>query len=251
MHFESAPVVVSRSQENAELLAEMIRVVFGRDPRDAASFAQYHASLDQGASLEGVLNGLLHSAAYREFEASAPVASPLARAFFVDELVRIQSGLVASGKSPIFLSDASPKPLRKIEVPTGGGTAGSGSDRTWGFNPATSPAQYQAAFASSTTPTLRRLLAEAVGSRMDGFSSATSPDAGEWYAELASRLSGAGVDFGVAQRNRTDVAYHREMFIGLVKARTPSDVRDRVLWESLNRYYRVLNHLDKTKESGR
>jgi ABC-type uncharacterized transport system permease subunit len=235
-----------RSRENGELLSEMIRVVFGREPRDAQAFDQYHSSLNQGASLEGILNGLISSSAYRDFETTSPPASPLARAFFVDEIVRIQEGLVSTGHDPVFLSDASPLPLPKIEMPTGGvepTRPAVSSTREWKYDRKISPDAYTRAFAKSSAPILRRLLITAVAARLDGFPSMTSHEFGDWYADTAARLAGAGVDFGLPQRNQSNAAYFREMFSGLVKSRPPSQVRDRILWESLNRYLRILNSL--------
>jgi hypothetical protein len=238
-----------KSRENAELLAEAIRVVFGREPKDAGAFEQYHASLNQGATLEGVLNGLLHSSAYREAESAAPKASALARAFFIDEVIRLQESLVTTGHDPIPFSDASAKPLAKIEFPTGAetGTRGPASPG-WKYDRKTAPEAYAKAFADASAPLLRRVLVESVEARVDAFPSGASEDFGSWYAELSARLSGAGVDFGMAERNVKDPAYYRAMFAGLVKTRSPAEVRDRILWESLNRYLRILNHLDSKKE---
>ena len=235
-----------RSRENSELLAEMIRVLFGREAQDPRVFSQYHASLNQGASLEGILNGLTHSAAYRELETKSGPATSLARAFFVDELVKIQEGLVATGHDPFSLYDSTPKPLAKSEFPTGTpSVASSKNERAWKYESKSSPATYAKAFSMSSAPTLRRVLVEAVEARVDGFLSPTSPEYGTWFAELASRLAGAGVDFGVALRNKADVASHLELFGSFVKTRTPAEVRDRIVWECLNRYLRVLNHLEK------
>ncbi len=232
-----------KSREHAELLAEAIRVVFGREPRDPGLFAEYHASMNQGASLEGILNGLLHSAAYREFEAKSPTASATARAFFVDELVRIQDGLVSTGNRPFLLTDASPSPLPKIEMPDAPSRLVQASP-AWKYDRKTAAATYAKAFAKSSAPILRRVLVEAVEARVDGFPGPASPEFGEWYAESAARLANAGVDFGMPERNRKEAAYFRAMYDGLVKSRSPAEVRDRILWECLNRYLRVLNHLD-------
>lgn len=237
----------ARSLENGELFAEMVRVVFGKSPTDAASFAQYHASLNQGASLEGILNGLIHSSTYRTLEAKSPKAGELARTFFVDELVKLQEGLVSAGRAPIPFYDFTPKPLGKTEFPTGvsegGGVATAG--RAWKYDSKAAPVAYWTAFAESSVPTLKRVLVEAVQARIDGFPSATSPEFGSWFSELAARFSRSGVDFGLAQRNRAEVGFHREVFASFVNARAPSEVRDRILWESLNRYLRILNHLEQ------
>jgi hypothetical protein len=95
-------------------------------------------------------------------------------------------------------------------------------------------------------PILRRILVEAVETRIEGFPSGASPEFGDWYADLAARFAKAGVDFGLAQRNIPNPAYHHEMFDGLVKTRAPAEVHDRILWESLNRYLRILNQKETT-----
>ncbi len=236
-----------KSRENSELLAEMIRVVFGRDPKDPQAFNQYHASLNQGASIEGILNGVMHTGAYRDFETSSPKAKGPALQFFVEELILLQTGLVSSGHRPIALSDASPRPLAKMEMPTGESSGRAvESAKPWKFDPKTAVSFYSKAFSVSSMPILRRVLVEAVEARIDGFPSATSPEFANWYSDLAARFANAGVDFGVPQRNLPSPVYHHEMFDGLVKSRTPAEVHDRILWESLNRYLRILNQKELT-----
>jgi general nucleoside transport system permease protein len=239
-----------RSRENGELLAEMIRVVFGRNPEDSESFVQYQASLDQGASLEGVLNGLLHSTSYRLIESEAPPANSLARRFFVDELVRIQDDLISTGVSPLVFTDDTPKPLAKIVEPTGLGDTTLKPIRKWIYRAEGAAGYYDQKFSSSSAPTLRRVLVEAVESRLEGFSAPTSPEYAKWYADTAVRLAGAGVDFGLPQRMNLNPAYHREMVTGLLNSRGSAGAHDRLLWENLNRYLRIFNHL-QSGESGK
>lgn len=232
------------SKENGELLVEMIRVVFLRDPKDPNSFSAYHSSLNQGASLEGILNGLTHSAGYREFEKESKPAEKLARAFFVDELVRIQSG----AREPFLLNERSGLPLQKFDFPTG-----SVSEITYGkskpvlaeklalkFDEKTARENYSQWFESSSLPTLKRVLIEVLLSRFEG----ETVELGKWYSETAARLAGAGVDFGIAQRNTADVKFHRDWYDAVLQRLPLSQARDRVLWELLNRELRILNQLN-------
>lgn len=224
------------SKENAELLVEINRVVFLKEPRDAARFQAYHSTLNQGASLEGILNGLIHSSGYREFEALTPPALPLARAFFIDELIRIQTDL----KTPYFVSPASGKPLAKLEIPNGKFEAVK-TGAVEKFIPEQAKRDYMRWFERSSLPILKRVLIEAVLERIQ----TAGPALPDWYAETASRMGGLRVNFGLTQRNLRDPAFHKKWFIDL-EARMPAErAHDRLVWESLNRYLRVLNHLNK------
>lgn len=209
------------SKENAEILAEMVRVVFIREPQDRENFQAYHSSLNQGASLEGILNGLTHSSAYRELEASSPPARPLAEAFFIDELLRIQAGM----ETPFPITSNSGKPLQKNGVLDGAKDAPA--------HQKPDKKTYELWFADSSLPTLKRVLCEAVLQKIES----AGAGVGDWYGETAARLAGAGVDFGLSQRNLADAAFHKKW--------SETHARDRLVWESLNRYLRVLNHLNK------
>lgn len=224
------------SKENAELLVELNRVVFLKEPRDPERFGAYLASLNQGASLEGILNGLIHSTGYREFEALSPAASSAARSFFITELLKIQGEL----KTPFYISPATGKPLAKLEIPGGkaGGLKGAESGLFFAQQAAKDYARW---FERSSLPILKRVMVEAVLERIQT-SGAGLPD---WYAATASRLGGAGVNFGLDQRNLRDAAFHKKWFLDL-QTRMPAErAHDRLVWESLNRYLRILNHLNK------
>jgi len=209
------------SKENAEILAEMVRVVFNREPQDRKSFQAYHSSLNQGASLEGILNGLTHSSSYRELEASSPPAPPLAKAFFIDELLRIQTGM----EKPFSITPESGKPLRVNGVLDG--------KKEYPAQLKPDKKNYELWFATSSLPTLKRVLCEIILQKIES----AGPGVGAWYGETAARLAGAGVDFGLSQRNLADGAFHKKW--------AETHTQDRLVWESLNRYLRVLNHLNK------
>ncbi len=235
-----------RSRENGELLVEIVRVVFQRDIQDKNLFVQYRSSLNQGASLEGVLNGLTHSTAYRKYEAEAPVASRAAREFFVDELVRLQAEL----PTPFRLTRESGKPLAKLTMPEGPHATGV-NETELPFERDTAAKLYAEVFAKSSLPILKRILIEAVQIRIAAAAPETNKapgdSLGKWYAETAARLGALRVNFGLELRNRADAEFHRKWFAAVVAARPPAETRDRILWEVLNRQLRVLNHLENKK----
>src|SRR5690606_22891186 len=82
-----------RSRANAEILREIFTVVYMRPPQDKADFGNWLDTLNQGASLEGIYNGLTHSSGYRRLESSIRGASPEALKRFGVELARLQAEL--------------------------------------------------------------------------------------------------------------------------------------------------------------
>ena len=66
----------AQAKENSELLQEVMRVVFNREPRDRAEFGTLLDTLNQGASIEGIYNGFTHSSDYRKIEVGNPGAKP-------------------------------------------------------------------------------------------------------------------------------------------------------------------------------
>ena len=74
--------VAKKAKANAEIFHEMFTVVFMREPKDRAEFGNWVDTLNQGASLEGVYNGLTHSEDYRRLEKVSPKApEKLVKAF--------------------------------------------------------------------------------------------------------------------------------------------------------------------------
>lgn len=211
---------------NAELLAEMVRVSLMRDPRDPKLFSDYVQSVDQGASFEGILNGWLHSDDYRKYETQSPPATPAARAFFLDEFKRLQKIV------PVRMTADSGKPLPRSGIPTG--STGEASQVS---------TAYETIFASSSVPILKRVLFDVLLARIEaGFKDPAVTGLEDWYASTAARLGEKGIDFGLPLRNEKDAAFHRKWFEEIEKT-SSSRARDLVLWESANRYFRILNQL--------
>ncbi|MBC7387555.1 MAG: ABC transporter permease [Cryobacterium sp.] len=235
--------VLSGSRANGELLAEMIQVVFGRAPQDPMAFQAYHANLDQGGSLEGIVNGLTHSSAYREYEKSERPAKRLAQAFFIDEVLRLQTG----ASVPYLLGAESGKPLAKFAYPTGDSSPSEKraaiSDQV---SKLTTSKELSTWFSQSSLPTLKRVLIEVILARLES----EGPHFKAFYSETASRLAGADVDFGLALRKNSNPEFHSRWFESLSQRMPVPQARDRATWEILNREMRILNSLELKSKGG-
>ena len=75
-----------QAKANAELLHEMYKVVFDHEPADRGEFGNLVDSMNQGASLEGMYNGFVHSSEYARLEESGTQASPGASKYFLEEV---------------------------------------------------------------------------------------------------------------------------------------------------------------------
>ena len=101
---------------NADLLTEMFQVVFQKpEIEDKPLFTSLVSSLNQGASLEGIYNGLVLGATYRGMESKGSAAIPAAIKFFVAELSELQVGM----KSPTLYNKDMPKLVPTISYPAG------------------------------------------------------------------------------------------------------------------------------------
>src|SRR4051794_9299896 len=72
---EFSSLSAKNAKANAEILHEIFQVVFMHEPENHAEFGNWVDTLNQGASLEGVYNGLTHSSSYRQLEEEKQGAS--------------------------------------------------------------------------------------------------------------------------------------------------------------------------------
>ena len=220
----------------------MFQVTFNKkEIEDPSQFSGFLSSLNQGASLEGIYRGLVMGARYRVTESNAKAASPAAIKFFASEMSELQNGM----KNPTVFSKDTAKLFPTIEYPEG--TNDSIPDKlTFGD---TKEGEKDAAkkdknqltaemlqdFIGATPYTLKRVLAEEALKKMDEMKDSPA-DLAQWYAGLVVHLSAANTDFGLPQRNSSDFDFHFRF------ARTMSI--DRVKWEVLNRYHRIINRIE-------
>jgi hypothetical protein len=206
---------------NSELLSEMYTVVLGGRPSQE-EFAQLLDALEQGASLEGIYNGLAHSARYRELESSSGLAQEWAVSRFMTEL----GVLRAAQKNPRVIQESDAQALARMEV-------GAGEDpKVVSFPGKRSSTKDVAEIFRRASPyVLKRVLADE-GLRV--LAEMRDPvDRAKWYGQWAAGIAQRGGEFGLEQRNLSDSGFHSQW------ARNASE--DRLTWEVLNRLHRVLN----------
>ncbi len=229
-------------EQRAQVIQEMIRVVERRAVADPRASLPLVDAWEAGATIEGLYRGRVWSSEYRAREESSGFASGRAVQVFIQEALSFEEAL---GR-PSSWTDQSARPLAR---PTGLGESSGTSVK----EPLPLPAgrerraALERVFSQASVFTLKRLLGELALECVEELE--RQGRLNDWYAEWAARLAaesepgGAAVDFGLAQRNRSDVAFHRNW------AREAS--LDRIHWEVLNRVHRILNELDPETEGPR
>ena len=259
-----AEIVAKKTQANAEILQEMIRVVLLKEPSDRSTFSGFVDTMNQGLSIEGLYNGFTLSSEYRDLETRSPVASGEAVKIFVEELVQLELEL----PQPTVFDERSalpiPRPVQPGEVepaPIGGPENGNGGfARDLSFpgakasvvpvsgttavataTPAGQPLTREggmAIFGRASILTLKRVLGSE-GLKVIRAKKATPDGLSLWYGKFAARLATRGVDFGIALRNKADEAFHVQW--------AKSATEDQLVWEVLNRLHRLLNAANTKK----
>jgi hypothetical protein len=229
-------------EQRAQVMQELIRVVERRAVADPRASLPLVDAWESGATVEGLYRGRVWSSEYRAWEESSGLAPRRAVQTFVQEALGFEECL---GR-PAPWTDQSARPLAR---PTGLGESSGAS----GIEPLPLPAgrerraALERVFSQASVFTLKRLLGELALECVEELE--RQGRLNDWYADWATRLAtesgqgGAAVDFGLAQRNRSDVAFHRTW------AREAS--LDRIHWEVLNRVHRILNELDPETEGPR
>lgn len=216
---------LSAERAHAQILSEMLRVVFREEP-SRARLVSLSDIWSQGASLEGIYNGLTHSSDYRRYEFGHPGNSKAALDYFSQTLSWVEKQISPPGEItvataspialPLDLSDpgAAPAPVKLLLI---------------------DPAVYSGTFAQSSIYTLKRVLSDEFLRLVD--LKKASPGFARWYAEAVVRTNALKIDFGLSLRNSGDVQFY-ETWAG-----SASD--DQIKWEILNRIHRILNSTQK------
>ena len=224
--------VVERSS-HAQLLQEMYRVVFLAEPKNVAEFNSYVEVLEQGASLEGVYNGFVHSDYYRDLEKRNSGAAPEALNLFLEILTATQLEL---GNPKVFDSDDA-QPLSYIEHPTGDSTDQQVPQEFKGKQIENDPkkltTQYRNVFLGASFFTLKRILGDELLKLVEA-KSGYKENLALWYSKWAvGSNQKIKIDFGLRLRNSNDEKFHYAWALNA----SPDAIR----WEVLNRIHRLMN----------
>ncbi len=181
------------AKANAEILHEIFQVVFIREPKDRADFGNWVDTLNQGASLEGVYNGLIHSADYRKMEVASPGASVEALRIFGEELALLEKELPqpSANLSPILASN------------------------------------YSKQFIGSSVFTLKRLIGEEALKVVE-VKSEYREKLALWYSKWVTHMIQRNVDFGVSLRNKVDEPFHYKFVLDSSEDRVKWEILNRL-----------------------
>ncbi|MEK6578246.1 MAG: hypothetical protein AABZ55_03390, partial [Bdellovibrionota bacterium] len=233
-----------RAKINSEILGEMVRVVLGTGQIPASEFGSLVDSLNQGASFEGVYNGLVRSGRYRKLEVEYPKTTSTVISSFSDELIRVESDLKLLTEFDL----SSALPLGYMDPSNPGAT----DPRIQGMHDFVKPLvlnrkeqdllgqakKFQKLFSRSSLFTLKRVLGEEILKIVDE-KKQDRLDLAIWYSKWAVRMAAKKVDFGLPLRNSADEKFH---FDWAMKASV-----DQLQWETLNRIHRLLNEAHEKK----
>lgn len=235
------------AQENAQILREILQVVFNREPSDRTEFGTWADTLNQGASLEGVYNGLTHSADYRKLEAASGSASADALVVFGEELAYLEVELPSP--TQFDLNSASPPSGIETPEPENPTTVVEFKKEPSGLGPQTPPQpkpdlkvlseKYSKLFVGASLFTLKRVIGDE-SIRVIGKKMQFREKLALWYSQWAVRIAKRKVDFGIPLRNKSDEAFHYKWAV--------ESPEDRVKWEVLNRLHRLLNEANRQKQ---
>lgn len=240
---EYTSAAAKNAKANAEILREMLQVIMDREPKDHAEFGNWVDTLNQGASLEGVYNGLTHSADYRKMEVTHPGATIDALKLFGEELAYLEIELPVATQfdslsaSPLPLSGAAEQvPQKVMEIDQVVVTEAKQDIRPLAE-------KYSKTFVGASNFTLKRVLGDealkVIAKKLE-----YREKLALWYSKWAVRTNQRGIDFGISLRNKSDEAFHYKWVLDTVA----SGREDRIKWEVLNRLHRLLNEANKTRQ---
>lgn len=227
-----------RAQENRELLREVFSIVLVRDPMSPSANAGYRAqfvgllhTLNQGASLEGVYNGLTHSSAYRELELRGAAASDAEVLAFA----RLLAGLEEALPAATVFDSSSARPLKilsfeELANPTGSPAPAPSPSALAAAS--VSPERYAEIFKGATRYTLKRVAGDEA-LKVIAAKKASPGALAAWYGKWVLAANAFGVDFGIPLRHHGEEEFHRRW--------ANEAPLDRLTWEVLTRVHRILN----------
>lgn len=249
-------VAAAQTKQNAQILQEVYRVVYAKEPANANEFGSLLAAMNQGASTEGIYNGIVHSADFRKLETDHPGAKAMALRFFSEELARTELELSMITDFPSNSAQPLSPPVEPtgIEEPEGNNEIDyPASARSVTPSPSSSPSgvasggkptfqalmlKYYSDFSGASFYTLKRVLGDEL-LKLCSEKSNDQKEMAKWYGAWVNRMDGLKVDFGLPLRNNPDPEFHRGWAMSVSS--------DRLRWEVLNRIHRIINQYEVSK----
>jgi hypothetical protein len=242
-------IAATQNKQNAELLQEVYLVVYAKAAVSQSGFGSLVAALNQGASLEGVYNGIVHSADFRKLESDHPGASPMALRFFSEELARTELEMSSITIFPSTSAQPLSAPVEPLGTEEENGEIDFPGSPTVTKEPSPSPSvvkpteralmlKYYSDFSGASFYTLKRVLGDEL-LRLCAEKSGDQKELAKWYGAWVNRMDGLKIDFGLALRNNPDPELHRGWAMSVSS--------DRLRWEVLNRIHRVINQFEVSK----
>jgi len=234
-YVRDAPQEIAHNQGNLELLGEMTRVFFDQESDRRKIFGTLSNAAAQGASLEGLLRGILYSQAYNRLE-----LLPLRNSLSARSVSYVEKELRALGIDSNSLN-FSPMPRMSIENVLG---ISDSRDRRLLHSKSSLTTLPRASI-----PAIKRILVESV--YIYGGKTRENQKAFiEWFVSDTLRLNHEypKADLGVRLRGSLEESFHREWLEQMIVDRSSALAIDRALWEIVNRKIRILNSLFKEQQ---
>ena len=210
--------------------------------------------MNQGASIEGIYNGIVHSGDFRKLETDHPGATSMALCFFSEELARTELAMSAITDFPSTSAQPLSPPVEPtgIEEPEGNNEIdypGASASASPSSSPSPSssagkPTQqalmlkYYSDFSGASFYTLKRVLGDEL-LKLCTEKANDQKELAKWYGAWVNRVDGLKVDFGLPLRNNPDPEFHQGWAMSVSA--------DRLRWEVLNRVHRVINQYEVSK----
>ncbi|HRK02423.1 MAG TPA: hypothetical protein PLH57_07125 [Oligoflexia bacterium] len=210
---------------NGEFIRELFQVVLERSIASEDEFLRYMNVLDQGGHYEGIYNGVVYSAEFREKEKGNATVSSLK--LFAEIMTQIT---LDQKYDPLRIY---PSNDTSEDVPTIKDS--NSSPQT----PQPSPEERSALVEhfekeglTRSLYTLKRRLGEELLKTID-LKKEYREKLATWYGKFSVFLNSQGTDFGIPQRNVKNEYYHYKWGLQADE--------DRLKWECLNRIHRLMN----------
>ncbi len=227
---------------NSELLSELMRVVILDSSPEKSMFGSFLENLNQGASLEGIYNGVTRSDFYRKLEISNAGSQSITLRVFGEELFRLEEALPV----PTQFEPSSTQPLPLPQHPgSNNGVAPPPETIVFGGAEGAEPGaaakvwsaqDYSKYFVGTSFFTLKRVLGDEA-LKVVRSKSFDKKVLAEWYGQWVAKAMVHGVDFGMDLRNKPEAKYHTDWAL--------SADGEALKWEVLNRVHRILNYFEK------